>query len=84
MDCYIDRSIPKRLFDLFSKQALVSDLFQRPGLKTISAGLNNLDPALISEGSQFALDVVSLPERKLRASRPDDKQFTPPAGTCFV
>ena len=64
----IDAPIQKRVLDLFREQSLVTDLFQRPALKAVTSGRDHFDACLHPDGGEPRLNVVRLPQRKLRSS----------------
>jgi hypothetical protein len=49
VNCEIDGFIQQRFLDLFCKQPLCADLFQRPALKSVAAGRDDLDAALFTQ-----------------------------------
>ena len=64
----------RALFDLFRKQSLIADLLQRSTLESVAGCSDDLDAAFVAKRFQSILDVIRLPQRKLRPARSNDKQ----------
>jgi hypothetical protein len=74
MNSKVDTAVEKRVLDLLRKEAFVADLLEWSTLESITGSRYDLDAAFVPKGLEQTLDVIRLPERKLRSARSDDQQ----------
>ena len=73
VDREIDAPVEQGFFNFFGEQAFAADFVERDVENLVAGGFDDLDAAFGAARFQTFPDIVRLPERKLRASGPDDQ-----------